>query len=823
AEPTPVEGRGTDWVNPDFRYQTAGLTDGGFAVTWEASVPTPDEENYDPNYANQGREIFVQRYDSEGLAAGDVTRLQGMTGNLDDQLPQIEPLPDGGFVVSWTGATSDRQGTDVFVQRFGADGEEAGDLQRLQGMAGNLSDSQAQIIPLPDGGFAMTWSGGTPSGPFGTDGQGFEIFVQTFDADGAAVGALQQVQGEAGRLTDRFPEGAALEDGGFVVTWEGASANFVQRFDSDGELVGEVQPLQAPPEDYRQNQYPQVATLSDNGYAVTWNARSTDGGGADNFVQTFGADGAPAGDPHRLEGMAGESDSNPLISSLADGGFVVTWLGFTSDGQRGDIFVQQFGADGAPAADLQRLQGIAGDRADTTPQVAALQDGGFAVAWSGETTGRQGRDIFVQSFGADGAPVGDKSRLQGLETDWQQDTAPKIAPLADGGFVVTWGTRDSISGDPDGILQQQLFIQRFDANGVPVYPDGDDTLLGGDGDDTLLGGAGDDVLSGGSGDDVLDGGSGSNTLTGGPGDDVFVWDGTGDTTITDFGTGDVVDLSGLFNEGTLAAYNAESGTGFTTPLQAMNHDLTDGIISFNGADMTGPGLTMTGVTGGLTATQTGVTCFASGTLIDTATGPRPIESLAVGDLVMTLDHGDRPLRWIGRSAVYLIARPHLAPVRIPAGALGGGLPLRALIVSPQHRVLVRSPIALRMAGAAEVLVAACKLVGTAGIHVALDLTQVDYWHLLFDAHQVIRSEGALTESLFTGPEALRAVPPQALAEILDLFPLLADPGHVALHARPVVQGHRARTLAARHQQHGRPLQGMKTAAWDGQGVVRIRR
>lgn len=666
---------------------------------------------------------------------------------------------------------------------------------------------------MKDGGFAVTWSGQTLA-------QNSDIFVQTFDDSGDTAGDTQRLQAGGFNADAHRPQGEVLEDGGFVVTWANLRSDniFVQRFEEDGALAGDTQQLDRPPGDYSRQYDPHVTAMPDNGYVVTWYAQNNDyesgGGDFDVFVQKFVADGVPAGDLHRLDAHPGNSDFEPKITPLSEGGFAVAWRVPTLD-QSSDIFVQQFGSDGAPTADLQRLQGMPGLRVDDSQQITALPDGAYVVTWSGQVSDRGGRDIFVQSFGADGSPTGDLVQLDGYRSSTQTDAVPKIVALADGGFVVTW-----VSNTPNF---PQIFVQHFDAQGQPVYPQGDGALPYPSGNDTLMGGAGDDVLSGGSGDDVLDGGSGSNTLTGGPGDNVFVWDGTGDTTITDFGTGDVVDLSGLFNEGTLAAYNAESGTGFTTPLQAMNHDLTDGIISFNGADMTGPGLTMTGVTGGLTATQTGVTCFASGTLIDTATGPRPIESLAVGDLVMTLDHGDRPLRWIGRSAVDLIARPHLAPIRIPAGALGGGLPLRALIVSPQHRVLVRSPIALRMAGAAEVLVAACKLVGTAGIHVAQDLTHVDYWHLLFDAHQVIRSEGALTESLFTGPEALRAVPPQALAEILDLFPLLADPGHVALHARPVVQGHRARTLAARHQQHGRPLQGMKTAAWDGQGVVRIRR
>ncbi|MGR0187650.1 Calx-beta domain-containing protein [Azospirillum aestuarii] len=78
--------------------------------------------------------------------------------------------------------------------------------------------------------------------------------------------------------------------------------------------------------------------------------------------------------------------------------------------------------------------------------------------------------------------------------------------------------------------------------------DGDDTIGGGGGDDLLRGLAGNDSLSGGDGDDTLDSGTGSDTLTGGIGNDTFLISGAasyGSVTITDFGTGDRLDLTAL--------------------------------------------------------------------------------------------------------------------------------------------------------------------------------------------------------------------------------------------------------------------------------------
>ncbi|NUB42810.1 Hint domain-containing protein [Fertoebacter nigrum] len=204
---------------------------------------------------------------------------------------------------------------------------------------------------------------------------------------------------------------------------------------------------------------------------------------------------------------------------------------------------------------------------------------------------------------------------------------------------------------------------------------------------------------------------------------------------------------------------------------------------------------------------TSVPCFAAGTLVATPTGPRPVERILVGDLVMTLDHGARPVRWIGKrrlSGNELAAMPALRPIRIARGALGAGRPLADLLLSPQHRVLVRSRIARRMFDADEVLVAAKQLLGMPGVTQDSGAQSVTYVHLLFDRHELVLSNGAATESLFTGAEAVKTIEPAALAEIFAIFPALRAPQPV----RPFVQGKAARQLAARHQRNDVALQAL---------------
>ena len=83
-------------------------------------------------------------------------------------------------------------------------------------------------------------------------------------------------------------------------------------------------------------------------------------------------------------------------------------------------------------------------------------------------------------------------------------------------------------------------------------------------------------------------------------------------------------------------------------------------------------------------------CFLAGTAIATPDGTRAIETLAVGDHVLTADGAARPVRWLGRQTVATrFADPRrTAPIRILAGALGENLPVRDLHVSPDHAIMV---------------------------------------------------------------------------------------------------------------------------------------
>lgn len=292
--------------------------------------------------------------------------------------------------------------------------------------------------------------------------------------------------------------------------------------------------------------------------------------------------------------------------------------------------------------------------------------------------------------------------------------------------------------------------------------------------------------------------------------DLFVWDDASGDVITDFGAGhdgtvgdpgvtmftdanDFFDLSGILNGTTLADYNAAAGANLATAIPAMKHDIADGVINFESNDLAGPTLKFLG-RNSLEADETGVVCFVRGTMIATPSGEVPIENLRAGDLVVTADNGPQPLvmsAYRNLSTQDLVANPRLKPVLLQPGALGYDRPL---IVSPQHAMLVEI-------NRDQVLARATDLADHGGgfVRRMQGCRGVTYLHLVFDAHQIIFANGRPTESLFPGEQALRAMAPAALDELMSVFPDLTSVLASDADQRLPAQWAPARTYSQRNQ------------------------
>lgn len=252
---------------------------------------------------------------------------------------------------------------------------------------------------------------------------------------------------------------------------------------------------------------------------------------------------------------------------------------------------------------------------------------------------------------------------------------------------------------------------------------------------------------------------------------------------------DAIDGSDIYASYTGDTVTVQYPDGSTQTITGVTFYLADGREVFtptDGSTLTDAVLVTTGWTlteESVTLQQLGITCFTPGARIRTPNGTIKIEDLEVGDLVITKDNGAQPIRWIGKRDVD--ASGEHAPIHFAKGAIGNRRPL---LVSPQHRFLIRDWRAPVYFGQDEVLIAAKHLVNGHTVTRSPRAT-VTYIHLLFDQHEIIYAEGVTTESFHPGNYILEK-DEEIRAELEAIFPeLTGGEGGEWLTARQVLKAH----------------------------------
>jgi Hint domain len=147
----------------------------------------------------------------------------------------------------------------------------------------------------------------------------------------------------------------------------------------------------------------------------------------------------------------------------------------------------------------------------------------------------------------------------------------------------------------------------------------------------------------------------------------------------------------------------------------------------------------------------GGNCFLKGTLIDTPDGQKKVEDLLIGDLVTTIGRAARPVQFISAYS-YRKADPSrdwvadVKPVVVRKSAISDNVPNRDLYMTRAHALYLD-----------DMLVPVCNLINGSTIIVddAEELSELEYFHVKFESHDVIYAEGAACESLLTVSESAK--------------------------------------------------------------------
>ena len=423
------------------------LTDGGWVVTWVSSYED-----------GSGNGIYAKRYD----ASGNVVQMKDQSGTLGDIVrvatatsgnqsnPSVIQLAGGDLVFAWD--SPDASGQGMFARRYGG---ATGLGPEFQLNSYTTNDQSAfyrggVLAALADGGWAVVWNSD------GQDGYYQGVYGQVYNADGTLRHAEFQVSSYA-TYQHQEPQITSLPDGGFMVTWTSNGQDgdswgvYAQRYDAHGDRIGTEFRLNTT---VSADQSSPAITVQGDGSGVVFACEDNSAGnkvvgkriplpdaGTSQAIEAAGAQ-------QQVNVTTTNQQTNPVVTKLADGSYVVAWQSYNQDGYGWGVYARHYDAAGHEIlwnGAQQELQlstfNAQGNQYD--PTIVGLADGTFAAAWYDD---HAGASIYVRRFAANGTALAllDASgtsttaelRVNSFAPSNQND--PSLAALANGGFAITW-------------------------------------------------------------------------------------------------------------------------------------------------------------------------------------------------------------------------------------------------------------------------------------------------------------------------------------------------------------------------------------------------
>ena len=232
----------------------------------------------------------------------------------------------------------------------------------------------------------------------------------------------------------------SLNDGGYVISWSSAYQDgsgygvFAQQFNANGEKVGAETQVNTYTNSYQLDSA--ITALDNGGYVIAWQSYYKDGSGYGVYTQQFNANGQKVGTETQVNTHTNSHQLQPAVTSLDNGGYVVTWASAYQDGSGYGVFAQQFDTNGEKVGAETQVNTYASST-QYLPDIASLEDGSYVITWASYQDGSS-YGVYAQKFNVNGEKIGAETQVNTYTNSTQYD--PSISALKDGGYIITWSS-----------------------------------------------------------------------------------------------------------------------------------------------------------------------------------------------------------------------------------------------------------------------------------------------------------------------------------------------------------------------------------------------
>jgi serralysin len=289
-----------------------------------------------------------------------------------------------------------------------------------------------------------------------SDGQ-----VQFNDGSFTASATVNNIIAASSTNKDEDPNLTTLSDGGYVLTWNSLgefNGIHVQRYSASGELLQETTIAMKGVDD------PSVTALTDGRFMLTWATESVTTDTYAVYTQQFDTSGKTSGSQVTVASGGNELE-DAKVTVLSDGKHIVTWNEEIHSGVSGgvstDLKGRIYNSDGTPTttAPVKLYVGTSLRPADDL-SILPKEGGGFWMTWSVERTNvinewgspQPTTDYYVRSFEANGSrtPNTSDQLLHSIEGASAYSSYFSITPITDG-YIVSW------------VADSDVYVQHYDS------------------------------------------------------------------------------------------------------------------------------------------------------------------------------------------------------------------------------------------------------------------------------------------------------------------------------------------------------------------------
>ncbi|ACC83035.1 beta strand repeat-containing protein [Nostoc punctiforme] len=218
------------------------------------------------------------------------------------------------------------------------------------------------------------------------------------------------------------------------------------------------------------NQSNSKVAIDQNGnFVISWTSFDQNGVGG-IYAQRYNIDGQRQGSEFLVNStITATNQSIPTVAMDATGNFIISWTSFDEFGNSNGVYAKRYNSSGgAQGGEFQVNTGIDSNLLNST--VVMNGNGNFVISWDQfdlSNSGSNGIETYARLYNSSGVAQGSEFKVNTTHSDAQYN--PTVAIAQNGSFVISWTSnlQDNIPANPSDTIDNGIYAQRYDSNGVP--------------------------------------------------------------------------------------------------------------------------------------------------------------------------------------------------------------------------------------------------------------------------------------------------------------------------------------------------------------------